>query len=378
MSEMKCNIALMQHGLLRIALALGVEVRANAKYEGLKKNSQGRWTALFTARGSKAELAPLDFDAIFDGTGTRSAVGGTVLPKCEKPLFHHIVQKSSVGKKVAVTLNWKRFPGDTDKKWAFGETEFTAVGHKMMHDLGRFKSKGLNPKVKLDDLVYFQSTLSNYVVMAANADELQEKFHIFKDPSSHDMNVLLANDNVIRENLEKLVKQVSEDWQIPHDPEVGMMERGINQMSLFEFMNLYYSGDEQTKEVRMIHPLPGKTDSSECEATQPMGADAQYVVAIGDSLWAPFWPDGTGMSRGILSVLHASFTLNNIWNNAKTPDDRKRFIEMGDRWARIGTSAQGSDCKSGKCEANRYEEYVTKGYASQDTSSMPLYFSDWM
>lgn len=247
------------------------------------------------------------------------------------------------------------------------------MGQKMMHDLQQFKSKGLNPKVKLDDLVYFQSMLSNYVVMAANADELQSKFNIFKNPSINDINKLVDRSNIINDNLEKLVKQVTEDWQIPHDYENGMMVRGINQMSIFEFMNLYYSADDDSRKVKMIKPLPDAR-TSDCVAAETK-ANTQYVVEIGDALWAPFWPDGTGMSRGILSVLHAGFTLHHIWKNAKTDSDRKNFLEQGDLWAKLGANAQGSDCKGGKCSPAKLKEYVLKGYANQ---GMPKYFADWM
>merc|ERR1712196_137754 len=100
-------------------------------------------------------------------------------------------------------------------------------------------------------------------------------------------------------------------------------------------MNLYYSADQETKKLRMVQPLPGRTEKDACKAAKPIEADAQYVVQLGDSLWAPFWPDGTGMSRGILSVLHAGFVLHNIWTKAKSPADRQKFVQEGDMWAKI-------------------------------------------
>lgn len=95
---MKVNIALMQHGLMRIAMSIGVEVRTNTQYTGMQRSSKGRWMATFQRRGG-GSLSSLDFDAIFDGTGTRSIVGSTKLPKCDKKIVPQSFAEAKSGQK---------------------------------------------------------------------------------------------------------------------------------------------------------------------------------------------------------------------------------------------------------------------------------------
>merc|ERR1719263_188136 len=94
----------------------------------------------------------------------------------------------------------------------------------------------------------------------------------------------------------------------------------------------------------MIQPLPKATQVKACKADENIEQDAQYVVAIGDALYAPFWPEGTGMSRGILSVLHAGFTLHSIWKPDSTADKQK-ILKKSDKWAKVVAEAQSRACQ---------------------------------
>merc|ERR1712048_952217 len=88
----------------------------------------------------------------------------------------------------------------------------------------------------------------------------------------------------------------------------------------------------------------------------------QLVLVIGDGLWAPFWPEGTGMSRGILSVAHAAFALTDFWS-AKDAEQRTSAIDRGNTWAKVGIHANSEDCKGGNsCTLEKLKEYMELGY----------------
>jgi len=364
----KCNIALMQHAMMRIALAVGVEVMGNTQFDSVVE-ANGRWQAKFTRYKTGEVVRTMDFDAIIDGSGTRAAVATKEV--CGKVLFDDVTSGGggSGDKKVAVTANFHRFSGDRDKKWAYGKSEWTAVGAQMWPDKAKVKSKiGGEPSFNLTELVYFQSLLSNYLVLAADAKELANA-GVFKDPNIKNIDALVAWSNLNPANLEKAVMKVATEWAVPHDADAGMLA-GINKMSIFDFTHLRSSVDPETKERSIIQVLP----KPGCDQGRDPKEDSQLVLVVGDGLIAPFWPEGTGMSRGILSVAHAAFGLNGFWK-ADSDTARVAAIKQADAWAKIGARAMGTDCKGTKCKPEAWEKYMEHGYSG---GKVPKHFGELM
>jgi len=342
-----CNIAVMQHAMLRIALVLGVNVEI-MKFKELRDNGQRQYGAVFEKNGQ--ELPPISFDAIFDASGVRGSLVGSKVNG--KSIFNR-GSDASGSKRVAITANFERFREDKDKRWAYGQTSITAVGAKYLDDKIKY---GVKPRVEIRDLVWFQSVLSNYVVMALDLEEIQEKFpNAIKDSGVSRADLLRGN-NINFDELLKLVMEVVDDWRIPYEMEDGKpkMLEGINKLAIFDFMGGGMSKDHGPEgKVSMIQTLPS----------------GQHVLAIGDSLRAPFWPEGTGMSRGILSVMHAGFILTKIWQQTGASVE-----EEAKSWAYLAAYAAGEACKN-KCGDAAVKEYVLRGYRG-DTP--PSNFGNWM
>jgi len=361
----KCNIALMQHALLRVALLIGVDFVPNTKFKHFSAVDGGRWTAVAAMTSGERNF---DFDAIIDASGTRSVVSTS--PVCGSPLFSK--RTGNAGTKaqtVAVTSNFHRFKGDTKKKWAYGHSEWTAVGAHMWQDVAEVKKHlGRDPAVDVSDLVWFQSLLSNYLVIATDVDELVKK-DVFKDSSISDVKRLVKGANVNWDKLEGVVHNISDDWKVPYDESAGMLQ-GINKMSIFDFTHLDSSLSPETKELSMLQVMP----ASACADKEKPQASAQLMLVIGDCLTAPFWPEGTGMSRGILSVAHGSFALQGYWT-AQTEETRSEAMRRADGWAKLGVRAMGTDCKGGKCKEKKWKQYMEYGYAGKVP---PTHFTDMM
>ena len=68
-----------------------------------------------------------------------------------------------------------------------------------------------------------------------------------------------------------------------------------NDVSIFDFTNLYKSRNA-------------------CQVLAQGGARL-LVAVVGDSLMEPFWPEGTGIGRGFLSVLDTAWLVSR-WSQA--------------------------------------------------------------
>ena len=75
--------------------------------------------------------------------------------------------------------------------------------------------------------------------------------------------------------------------------------QGRNDVSIFDFTNLYKSRNA-------------------CQVLASGGAQLLLAV-VGDSLLEPFWPEGTGLGRGLLSVLDTAWLVAS-WAQADRRD----------------------------------------------------------
>merc|ERR1740117_333221 len=132
-------------------------------------------------------------------------------------------------------------------------------------------------------------------------------------------------------------------------------------MSIFDFTHLRTSRDPESGELSMFQVLR----PASCNSVPKPTPRSQLVLAIGDCLAAPFWPEGTGMSRGILSVAHAGFALNAYWSAANTAG-REAAVKQGNKWANIGAQAMASDCSKSNCSPQKWKEYIEYGYAGNE------------
>ena len=82
--------------------------------------------------------------------------------------------------------------------------------------------------------------------------------------------------------------------------------KGRSDVSIFDFTNLY-------------------TSKNACQVLERKGAQL-LVAVVGDSLMEPFWPEGTGIGRGFLSVLDTAW-LTRRWLEADR-SSRTEVVEV--------------------------------------------------
>lgn len=357
----KININMLQHALSRLLLVLGGRLHV-AKLAGELRTLDGKWLLPLVDSKTKQEVSTLPFDALVDATGKVAAVSKRQV--CGRKVFDfHVKNYASGGssqRRAAITANWHRFSGDMGRQF---HKDYDAVAAKMTE-----YEKDVDSRVRVADLVTFQSPLSNYMVMSVLIDEL-EKLGVFKSTEKrNDVYALLNSQNIDSDKLADVVEMVAEDWKIPHDGKAGMLT-GINKMSIFEFMDMQYSVDPLDNETSMVQALPDANSCTDLRGESSNVVKPQFMLAVGDTLWAPFWPEGTGMSRGILSVNHAGFALTRLWQSELTGQQLRETLKWADRWSRAGVFATNTDCDNDRCSPASVQGYVEEGYGGAEPQS---------
>ena len=113
---------------------------------------------------------------------------------------------------------------------------------------------------------------------------------------------------------------------IPDSCDVALAANGSPDCQLFDFT----SKSGAVVPFKMLGPEAGA-------ATGDAGADStscHAVHLVGDALLAPFWPQGTGANRAILSALDTAHFISRLWGEGdlgQAAADRVRAAELMSR-----------------------------------------------
>jgi len=260
------SIRMLQLILLKLALLLGVEVRAGESFESLREPHQGEkgWRAVMI---SKQEI---ECDMIFCATGANLPEGLGSFSK-KKPEFKMAI---------AVTANFKR---GLDNEKNVEEIPGLARQNKMEY----FNGLEENHNIGLENIVYFKD-LTNYFVMTVKKETLL-KNGILKEDVGKEGLLDKENQNLdaLKEFVLKAAVHSTEGNPVKKSAKLECSHDSLVDVSIFNFSELYRSAQAS----RVIERQ-----------------DRQLLIGlVGDSLMQPFWPEGLGISRGFLSVWDAAW-----------------------------------------------------------------------
>ncbi|XP_061124766.1 protein-methionine sulfoxide oxidase mical3a-like isoform X3 [Syngnathus typhle] len=153
--------------------------------------------------------------------------------------------------------------------------------------------------VDLENLVYYKDD-THYFVMTAKKRSLLHKGVILQDFA--DTQLLLSRSNVDHKALQAFARTAADfstDGQLP-SLDFAINHYGRPDVAMFDFTSMYASENAAMVRRRRGHRL--------------------LVTLVGDSLLEPFWPMGTGVARGFLAALDASWMIRR-WCQGDFPLD---------------------------------------------------------
>lgn len=321
-------IALLQAGLLRVALVLGVHVHPDCVYRSLVNASETSWKAKATCRGvdtpeQKVERM-FDFDVIADATGSNGIVRSQLLPGQGD---RKIVETHHAGtENYAITANFKRFPDDRL------ESDISKSPTTHSED---FKNKTL----QLDNMIYFESPVAHYIVASVKEKSLGRLTKNESLPFSYD-------NNFDHTKLKDVVLELAREWNVPRNK--GFYEEGPTRHGGYRHSFGLFGFGKMAKADRSFSILP----------PPPGGGREQVIVLVGDALRSPFWPDGTGCNSALLHAVHA------VWNLIEWARGSKDYEQHAKKLFDIAEMAILQNCKQ-KCE---WELWLKSGYDGSSKS----------
>jgi len=280
-------IAYLQQFLLRVALLLNCKVVTRRKLDSIDFEKKKIYVINTEDRDDpKREEMDNDFDVLIDASGTKAVLRDMPLNTKQTPddeakedadgKGEHLL----IGRKPAphkmkrdilgITANFDRVKGDRRKPQILGKAQF------LFQD--EFNSKA----VRLENIVYFRSDLSNYLVATVKKKSLA-KYKVFVDHKKRGK-ALLKRDNINGDNLRELILQIATEWDVPKrkgDKNPFNRIRGErDDFALFEFGHLR----ECAQPIKFVRN----------------GDAVQMIACVGDSCQAPFWPKGTGVNHAFI------------------------------------------------------------------------------
>jgi len=275
------SIRMLQLILLKLALLLGVEVRAGESFESLKE-PQGKkgWRAVLM---SKTEL---ECDMIFCATGANLPEG-----------FVGFSREKTTGFKtaIAVTANFKS--GLKNEK---NVKEIS--GLSAQNEMEYFNGLKEKYNIDLENLVYFRD-LTNYFVMTVKKDCLLNRGILKKDL---DREHLLDPENKDEAALKQFVVEAAAHSTEEKSAKLECSLEDLVDQSIFIFSELYRSKQACRVIERQDHQL--------------------LMGLVGDSLMQPFWPKGLGISRGFLSVLDTAWMVKQFYVESEDQDNTMELL----------------------------------------------------
>jgi len=274
------SIRILQLILLKMSLLLGTQVLIRETFKSVREpTNDKRWTVVSEIRcedGSVFEHEE-EYDIVICASGRKVPVPGFERKSLEAKMS------------IAITANFVNNNSVEERKVK------EIPGLSKQYDLEFFKNLENKTGIRLENIVYYKD-LTHYFVMTAKKDSLIKK-GVIKD-SSEDRDNLLNPENVDRAALEAYAIEAASfstnhfSTELPRTPLAEW--KGKKDVSIFDFTNLYTSKNACRVQERKGHRL--------------------LLGLVGDSLMEPFWPEGTGIGRGFLSVFDTAWLV-------------KRFLE---------------------------------------------------
>ncbi len=276
------GIHTLQLFLAKVVLLIGIEVHAPVALVNLVEptatggdGSPGKgWTAKFSPEGTPADNFVFDFIVI--ASGKKVAVEG--------------FNRRSLDAKMSIAITANFVNHETSEEKAVKEI----AGLSRQYHQDFFKGLMAEHEIDLENIVYYQGH-THYFVMTALRSSLIERGVILEDKD--DRRALLHPSNINREKLHQYAIDSAHystktfSVQLP-TKEFALDAHGRPDCAIFDFTNLYSAKNSSAVRVRK---------------------GCQLLMAIvGDSLLEPFWPEGTGCGRGVLSCMDAAWLFRQV------------------------------------------------------------------
>ena len=277
--------------LLKLCLLLGINVQCGISFDSMEFNeTEKKWVALINLKESKKNILvdnnnnPLYFDCLVGADGLNSVVAD----------FAEFNRKTMKAKQaIGMTFN---FVNSRTRE----EVLLPEFGYSRFLKQKWFKELRLKSNVNLENCAYYRDE-THYFVCTIPKDDLLGTGVVFKD--YHDTNSLLAKDNIARESLEKVARQIATHCNLPEHIEFKLNHHGEKDIELFDFTKKL-AATEQVKIIQTTDVI-----------------SSLFVFLTGDALLEPFWPQGTGANRAILSSLDGLYFFKRFISEPNNSND---------------------------------------------------------
>lgn len=299
-------IAILQHTLLRVALALGVAFYPGCKCGGFKDAGGGTALLIDNACPYRDDLDILRFNAVFDATAKGLLRDSSF--RGEDPLI--ATGRRPGQEALGITMNFKRFDWETefyrrskdDPRFAVKNPGF---GDENNAQYTYYQDLFNDKEVLLENWAYWRSAESHYVVCTIPRNSL------FKHKVVIDNGVKLSTSELLKQvdqnALVDLGLKIAKEWNFPHSsdttdafivnwagkPDIAIFEYGRSRFAKAAARFLPYSKSE--------NPI--------------------LFGLIGDNMEEPFWPYGTGANRAIYSAQLQAMTMIAWWGEGLSEMD---------------------------------------------------------
>jgi hypothetical protein len=294
-----CAIRKLQGLLLKIALILGADVLVNVQFKGIKpqaeKSATGRfvWTADVEGRANQQiDQNIIKLTHFIGSDGANSAIATQL----------HYDRKVFQGSQaIGITAN---FVNEGTK----AEQSLNEFGLMSVYNQKYFSDLEAKQNVVLENLVYYRGE-THYFVMTAKKQNLIANGVLkadFQQPSD-----LLGRNNVEVKQLEEFVRRVAKHVGLPDTAKFADQgQGGAKDVAIFDFSKKQESGQN----FKFL----------EFDAN---GTKVKLFTALaGDALVEPFWPQGTGANRAVLSALDTAWTIKKF---AELSANQPNVIDQG-------------------------------------------------
>ncbi|KRZ24818.1 Protein-methionine sulfoxide oxidase MICAL2 [Trichinella pseudospiralis] len=286
-----CSLQLI---LLKVALLVGVEVFENVAFNNLiepEMNSDG------DVSGWKAALNPenhflsdYQFNVIINADGKRNNILG----------FPHKEFRGKLA--IGLTANFVNHHTEVENN----VKEISGISY--FYDSSFFRGLEEETDIKLENIVYYKED-THYFVMTAKKQSLLERRVIIQD--FEEVSKLLEAKNVCSENLLAYVTDVANFATHNSIPnlEFALNENSLPDVAMFDFTSLFSAENSSRFEQKHGRPLllglVGDSLHEVCEK------NCFRCIAFANRTFRsqPFWPTGTGIGRGFMSVFDAAWMI---------------------------------------------------------------------
>ncbi|PIK49041.1 putative protein-methionine sulfoxide oxidase MICAL2 isoform X9 [Apostichopus japonicus] len=276
------SIRRLQLILLKICLCLGVEVHHNVALEDVVEPPEDQsdggtgWRAKFDPVDHS--LATFEFDVVIGADGRRNTLKGFEKKKAGRALA------------IAIIFNFVNYNTSQEVK----VQEIGGCFYHMKQDF--FKEMKSTLGIDLENIVYYKDE-THYFVVTAKKSCLLTKGVLKEDkPTTAE---LLSPPNVDHDKMKSFAMEVAVfSTKLPKfDFEVN--HRNRPDVAMFDFTSVYQACHSALIREKNGHKL--------------------LACMVGDGLYQPFWPQGTGCGRGFISAFNAAWMIRDWALGEKDP-----------------------------------------------------------